>query len=251
MSCRLCPVKEQKAGGTGGGGGGGMSLRYLFFIILSCLCAGRTYAESAGQTPYPEKSRVIIRESEAVVTTGNVTITNPGSRPWLMQAWLEDENGVREGSVYPEISRLEPVFSRRLLIAPSLSQWREGRERLNWLVVRLIPSVERDGRSRLTIPVVLRLKVFLRSHTAGAEQEKPVMSCERRQDGQLMLHNGGRHYVTLTELKDEQGRMVEGVPLMVEPGALQLAGMRRAAGTYEYGYVNDRGTIDYGRVACR
>lgn len=228
-----------------------MSLRYMVFIVLSCLCAGRTYAESAGQTPYPEKSRVIIRESEAVVTTGNLTITNPGSRPWLMQAWLEDENGVREGHVYPEISRLEPVFSRRLLIAPSLSQWREGREGLNWLVVRLIPSVERDGRSRLTIPVVLRLKVYLRSRTSGAEQEVPQLTCERRQDGQLMLHNGGRHYVTLTELKDGQGRLAEGPPLMVAPGGQQAAGSGMSAGTYEYGYVDDRGIIDYGRVMCR
>ncbi|EGO9522583.1 molecular chaperone [Escherichia coli] len=228
-----------------------MSLRYMVFIVLACLCAGRTYAESGGQTPYPEKSRVIIRESEAEVTTGNLTITNPGSRPWLMQAWLEDENGDREGHVYPEISRLEPEFSRRLLIAPSLSQWREGREGLNWLVIRLIPSTERDGRSRLTIPVVLRLKVFLRSHTAGAEQEKPVMSCERRQDGQLMLHNGGRHYVTLTELKDGQGRMAEELPLMLAPGAQQSAGSGMTAGEYAYGYVDDRGIIDYGRVMCR
>ncbi|MFP2145920.1 molecular chaperone [Escherichia coli] len=227
-----------------------MSLRYIVFIVMYCLCAGRTYAESAGQTPYPEKSRVIIRESEAVVTTGNLTITNPGSRPWLMQAWLEDENGVREGRVYPEISRLEPVFSRRLLIVPSLSQWREEKEGLNWLVVRLIPSVERDGRSRLTIPVVLRLKVFLRSHTAGAEQEKPVMSCERRQDGQLMLHNGGRHYVTLTELKGGQGRIAEELPLMVAPGGQQSAGSGMTAGTYEYGYVDDRGVINTGEIQC-
>ncbi|HAN4903063.1 TPA: molecular chaperone [Escherichia coli] len=228
-----------------------MSLRYIVFIVMSCLCAGRTYAESAGQTPYPEKSRVIIRESEAVVTTGNLTITNPGSRPWLMQAWLEDENGVREGSVYPEISRLEPVFSRRLLIAPSLSQWREDREGLNWLVIRLIPSTESDGRSRLTIPVVLRLKVFLRSHSAGAEQEKPVLTCECRQGGMLMLHNGGRHYVTLTELKDGQGRIAEGMPLMLAPGAQQSAGNGMVAGEYEYGYVDDRGIIEYGRGMCR
>lgn len=227
-----------------------MSLRYMVFIVMSCLCAGRTYAESAGQTPYPEKSRVIIRESEAVVTTGNLTITNPGSRPWLMQAWLEDENGIRQGRVYPELSRLEPDFSRRLVIMPSLSQWREGREVLNWLVIRLIPSVERDGRSRLTIPVVLRLKVFLRSHTAGAEQEKPVLTCERRQDGQLMLHNGGRHYVTLTELKDGQGRMAEELPLMVAPGGQQSAGSGMAAGTYEYGYVDDRGVINTGEIQC-
>ncbi|EFH2659450.1 TPA: molecular chaperone [Escherichia coli] len=227
-----------------------MSLRYMVFIVLSCLCAGRTYAESAGQTPYPEKSRVIIRESEAVVTTGNLTITNPGSRPWLMQAWLEDENGVREGHVYPEISRLEPVFSRRLLIAPSLSQWREGREGLNWLVVRLIPSVERDGRSRLTIPVVLRLKVFLRSRTAGIEQEKPELFCERQQGGILTLHNLGRHYVTLTALKDEQGRDAVGGMLMLEPRTQQSVGNEMKPGEYEYGYVDDWGFIEYGRVTC-
>ncbi len=228
-----------------------MSLRLIVVIVLTCLCVEQIHAEPGGQTPYPEKSRVIIRESEAVVTTGNLNITNPGSRPWLMQAWLEDENGIKEGHVYPELSRLEPDLTRRLLIAPSLSQWREGRERLNWLVVRLIPSVERDGRSRLTIPVVLRLKVFLRSHTAGAEQEKPVLTCERRQDGQLMLHNGGRHYVTLTELKDGQGRMAEELPLLIAPGGQQTAGRRMTAGTYEYGYVDDRGIIDYGRVMCR
>lgn len=227
-----------------------MSLRYLFFIILSCLCAGRGYAESGGQIPYPEKSRVIIRESEAVVTTGSLAVTNPGSRPWLMQAWLENENGIREGRVYPELSRLEPDFSRRLLIAPPLSQLREGREGLNWLVIRLIPSTERDDRSRLTIPVVLRLKVFLRSHSAGVEQENPALSCEFLQGGVLMLHNGGRHYVTLTELKDEQGRMADGVPLMVAPGGQKsVSGM--TPGEYTYGYVDDRGVVERGRVMCR
>ncbi len=227
-----------------------MSLRYIVFIVLSCLCSGRTYAESGGHTPYPEKSRVIIRESESVVTTGSLSITNPGSRPWLMQAWLEDENGGREGHVYPEISRLEPEFSRRLLIAPSLSQWREGREGLNWLVVRLIPSTERDGRSRLIIPVVLRLKVFLRSRTAGAEQEKPVLTCKRSQGGGLTLYNKGRHYVTLTELKDGQGRMAEDVPLMIGPGAQQSVS-RMMVGEYTYGYVDDSGIIDYGSLMCR
>ncbi|HAY0106306.1 fimbria/pilus periplasmic chaperone [Escherichia coli] len=227
-----------------------MSLKYLVFIILSCLCAGRGYAESGGQIPYPEKSRVIIRESEAVVTMGSLAVINPGSRPWLMQAWLEDENGVREGRVYPELSRLEPEFSRRLLIAPSLSQWREGREGLNWLVIRLIPSMERDDRSRLAIPVVLRLKVFLRSLSAGVEQEKPVLSCELRQGSALMLHNAGQHYVTLTELKSGRGRVTEGMPLMIGPGAQQpLSGM--TPGEYAYGYVDDRGVVEYGRVLCR
>ncbi|EFB3463798.1 molecular chaperone [Escherichia coli] len=226
-----------------------MSMNYVVFILLFCLCTGRVYAEDGGQAPYPERSRVIIRESEAVASTGSLTVINPGSRPWLMQAWLEDENGVREGRVYPELSRLEPDFSRRLLIAPLLSQWREGREGFNWLVIRLIPSTERDGRSRLTIPVEFRLKVFLRSHTAGAEQEKPVLSCELHQGGVLMLHNGGRHYVTLIEMKDGQGRMVEGVPLMVAPGGQQLvSGM--TPGEYKYGYVDDQGIIEYGRVIC-
>ncbi|GCX73689.1 fimbrial biogenesis chaperone [Escherichia coli] len=227
-----------------------MSLRLIVFIILACLCAGRTYAESADRTPYPEKSRVIIRQGDDVVTTGSLTITNPGTRPWLMQVWLEDENGVREGHVYPELSRLEANFSRRLLIAPSLSQWREGREGLNWLVVRLIPSVERDGRSRLTIPVELRLKVFLRSRTAGTEQEKPVLTCERRQDGQLMLNNGGRHYVTLTELKYGAGRIVNKGGLMIAPGEYHILGRGMTFGFYKYAYMDDRGISNNGIVSC-
>lgn len=227
-----------------------MSLRHIALIVLFCLCAGGIHATPGGQPPYPEKSRVIIRGG-AAVTTGNLTVTNPGSRPWLMQAWLEDEDGVRVGHVYPELSRLEPDFSRRLLIAPSLSQWREERERLNWLVIRLIPSTGRDARSKLTIPVVLRLKVFLRSRSAGAEQEKPVLSCDLRPGGMLMLHNTGRHYVTLTELKDGHGRMVEDMPLMVAPGALQSVGNGMTFGTYVYGYVDDRGIIVYERMMCR
>lgn len=74
-----------------------MSLRCMIVIVLTSLCAGQVHAESGGQIPYPEKSRVIIRENEAEATTGSLTVTNPGSRPWLMQTWLEDENGVRKG----------------------------------------------------------------------------------------------------------------------------------------------------------
>ncbi|EGM7736312.1 molecular chaperone [Escherichia albertii] len=228
-----------------------MSLRHMILIALTCLCTGQAHAESGGQTPYPEKSRVIIRESEAEATTGNLTVTNPGYRPWLMQAWLEDENGVREGLVYPELSRLEANFSRRLLIVPSLSRWHEGREGLNWLVIRLIPSTAPDNNNKLTIPVVLRLKVFLRSRTAGAEQEKPVLSCDLRQGGMLMLHNRGRHYVTLTDMSDSRGRVVEGMPLMLAPGTQQSVGNGMTTGPYKYAYVDDRGIIESGRVMCR
>ncbi|EPB2021905.1 molecular chaperone [Escherichia coli] len=228
-----------------------MSLRCMIVIVLTCLCAGLVHAESGGQIPYPEKSRVIIRENEAVVNAGNLTVTNPGSRPWLIQTWLEDENGVRSGHVYPELSRLEPDFSRRLQIVPFLSQWHEGREGLNWLVIRLIPSTESDSRNRLTIPVVLRLKVFLRPRAVGAEQEKPVLSCNLRQGGMLMLHNRGRHYVTLTEMKDAGGRMAEDMPLMLGPDMELSAGNGMTPGTYVYGYVNDRGIIVYEKVMCR
>ena len=227
-----------------------MSLRCMIVIVLTSLCAGQVHAESGGQIPYPEKNRVIIRENEAEASTGSLTVTNPGSRPWLMQTWLEDENGVRKGHVYPELSRLETDFSRRLLIAPSLSQWREGKEGLNWLVIRLIPSTASDSRNRLTIPIVLRLKVFLRSRTAGSEQEKPVLSCDIRQGGMLMLHNRGRHYVTLMEMKNGSGRGAEDMPLMLEPDMEQSVGNGMTPGTYVYGYVNDRGVIVYERVIC-
>ncbi|CUA13306.1 molecular chaperone [Escherichia coli] len=228
-----------------------MSLRCMIVIVLTSLCAGQVHAESGGQIPYPEKSRVIIRQGADVHTTGSLTVTNPGSRPWLMQAWLENENGVREGHVYPELSRLEASFSRRLLIAPSQSQWSAEREGLNWLVIKLIPSMEPDGRNRLTIPVMLKLKVFLRSRSAGVEQEKPVLSCDLRSGGRLMLHNHGRHYVTLAEMKGIQEQKLDGMPLMLAPDTEQSVGGGMTSGTYVYGYVDDRGVIVYERVICR
>lgn len=228
-----------------------MSLKYILFMVLYTLCLSSVCAGAGVQAPYPEKSRVIITQGESVVTTGSLAVTNPGESPWLLQAWLEDENGVREGHVYPELSRLEPNFSRRLLIAPALSQWSAVREGLNWLVIRLIPSSERDGRSRLTIPLVFRIKVFLRSRSVEAEQEKPDLFCDIHPGGRLMLHNRGRHYVTLTILQDRSGRMAEEIPLMVAPDSVQSAGSGMNAGIYKYGYVDDRGMVDYGRVMCR
>lgn len=56
--------------------------------------------------------------------------------------------------------------------------------------------------------------------------------------------------MTLTELKDGQGRLAEGPPLMVAPGGQQAAGSGMAAGTYEYGYVDDRGVINIGEIQC-
>ncbi|HGD8164226.1 TPA: molecular chaperone [Escherichia coli] len=228
-----------------------MSLKKIVFIVISCLCSDGVFAESSRQIPYPEKNRVIIRQGENVNATGSITVTNPGAHSWLMQTWLEDENGIRKGYVYPELSRLEPNFSRRLLIAPSLYQWHEGREGVSWLIIRLIPSMERDGHNRLTIPLALRLKVFLRSRTAGTDQEKPSLSCVPRQGGWLILHNRGRHYVTLTEMNDAQGRMVKDMPLMVPPGVQLSVGNEMTAGLYKYGYVDDRGVIEYGRIMCR
>ncbi|EHR8987564.1 molecular chaperone [Escherichia coli] len=228
-----------------------MSLRCMIVIVLTCLCASLVHAESGGQIPYPEKSRVIIKQGKDVNVTGYLTVTNPGSRPWLMQTWLEDENGVRVGHVYPELSRLEAEFSRRLLITPALSQWRKRREGLNWLVIRLIPSTASGSHNTLIIPVVLRLKVFLRSRTAGAEQEKPVLSCDLMPGGSLRLYNRGQHYVTLTEVKGKQGKKTAEFALMIAPGTARSVGNEMTAGPYEYSYVDDRGIIEFSRVICR
>ncbi|MEC9839959.1 fimbria/pilus periplasmic chaperone [Escherichia coli] len=223
----------------------------MIVIVLIFLCAGRSYAESYGQTPYPEKSRVIIKQVEGMNVAGSLTVTNPGSRPWLMQTWLEDENGVRAGHVYPELSRLEADFSRRLLITPSQYQWRERKESLNWLVIKLIPSTVSGSHNKLIIPVVLRLKVFLRSRTTGAEQEKPLLSCALTPGGRLMLHNRGQHYVTLTEIKGKQVQKTKESALMIAPGTTLSVGYEMTAGLYEYSYVDDRGIIACGKVICR
>lgn len=203
-----------------------------------------------GAVPYPEKSRVIIRD-KGTATTGTLTITNPSSHPWMMQAWLENENGIREGNVYPELSRLEVNSSRRLLINPVHSQWNKGREGLNWLVVRLIPSTKRGEQSRLSIPLVLRLKVFLRSGTTGQGQELPRLSCLWSQDSNLILRNDGQHYLTLTKFKDSYDRTVGKMPLMITPEGQQIIGQSMMSGRYKYSYVNDQGIIDNGSVICR
>ncbi|EGG8233088.1 fimbria/pilus periplasmic chaperone, partial [Salmonella enterica subsp. enterica serovar Schwarzengrund] len=87
----------------------------MIFITLLCFCHAAQCAIQKANTPYPETNRVIIRGTENA--TGSFTVTNPGERAWLVQSWVEDENGMKYNSIYPNLFRIDGFQSQVLKIS--------------------------------------------------------------------------------------------------------------------------------------
>lgn len=90
-----------------------MNIAILISLLLFCHVAQSTTHNS--NTPYPESNRIIIRGEDNA--TGRITVTNPGERAWLVQSWLEDENGMKHNFTYPNLFRVDGFQSQTLKIS--------------------------------------------------------------------------------------------------------------------------------------
>ncbi|WP_407576536.1 fimbria/pilus periplasmic chaperone [Escherichia coli] len=139
-----------------------MSLK-IFFIITILMILSKANAElliTKESLPYPEHSKVMVKMAPFNLE-GNLLVTNPGDKVWLLQAWMQDEKNNKYPYVYPGLSRLESNSSRNLkVIIPRKNTESSELANMGWLILRFLPTEKKSIESKLVLPIEYRMKIL-------------------------------------------------------------------------------------------
>lgn len=228
--------------------GGISSLKYIrnviFLTLIFNLWAGYVFA---WQSPYPSHTRVIINEHENI--NGELIVHNPGNGVWLTQSWLEDEKGKLSGTVLPSLIRLEERFSYKLIIKPYDKIMRGDTEKLLWLNIKFIPSTNKDDDNKLVIPIIYKMKVFIRPGQLRDAERKVLLKCIPL-NGNWVLINNSRYYLSIVRIFSLEGGGKELSPLTLAPLKNYDLDVIRVSGKYKFEYINDSGEVETGYFSC-
>ncbi|ECB5535560.1 molecular chaperone, partial [Salmonella enterica subsp. enterica serovar Schwarzengrund] len=213
---------------------------------LLCFCHAAQCAIQKANTPYPETNRVIIRGTENA--TGSFTVTNPGERAWLVQSWVEDENGMKYNSIYPNLFRIDGFQSQVLKISTKKEQWSAEHEKMLWLYIKIIPPLDASKKNKLEIPIIYKLKVFLRPPHLETRRESFV--CKRINEEAVKIMNFSSFIITLTRVTDDKERIKLKKTEILKPNDGLIITKAHNTSKFKLYSIDDQGTEVESDIIC-
>lgn len=174
----------------------------------------------------------------------SIAVENPDSVPYLIQSWVETQNGGAEKAPFiitPPLYRLDKGQKNveRIVMAGALPQ---DKESLFWLNIKSIPSAERKANT-LQIAIKTRIKLIYRpSALKNVSLEKEADKLKWQISGnQIQVTNPGSYVMNFNEIT-VNGKAVEN-PTFVMPGATEHFALPAGAngGAVTFKIINDFG----------
>ncbi|RIQ12870.1 molecular chaperone [Bordetella avium] len=230
----------------------------LFSLGLVFLATG--FAQDAQASLVIEGTRVVYREGAPEVV---VKMTNDGSVPSLMQAWLDDGRADATPDqmevpffLTPPLARIEPGKGQTLRIfhtagGEALPKDRESIFWLNVLDVPPKPQGDQDAGAILQISVRSRLKFFYRPKgLSGTADAAPAdLTFKLAGAGKLEVSNPTPYYVNLSELNfggSKEAPSQRFPALMIAPFSSAKLDIGKSAPTQmRYAAISDLGAIQH------
>lgn len=175
----------------------------------------------------------------------SISIDNPDSTPYLIQSWVDAENGEANKKnfiITPPLYRLDSGQKNveRIVMTGSLPQ---NKESLFWLNIKAIPSAAKQTNS-LQIAVKTRIKLIYRPSIlwqSTPEEEAKKLSW-RKTGNQLQVTNPTQYVINFNEISLE-GKKLDDVSYVL-PGSVATfalpAGAKGTAITFKV--INDYGS---------
>lgn len=130
--------------------------KFLRVCLLAVTFSTPPFVGAVVNYPYPEKKTIAVsNEYASGIPKGNLRIINPDKSAWLVQAWAEDDNREKYSVIFPPLTRLEEYGSTFLQIYNN----DVNRSKIRWVVVKIIPPIDKNVRNKITIPIIYRLKI--------------------------------------------------------------------------------------------
>lgn len=152
----------------------------------------------------------------------SLSVSNPDGAPYLIQSWVETENGGAEKAPFiitPPLFRLDGNQNNVLRIVRAGGNLAANKESLYWLNIKSIPSVEKnDNKNTLQIAVKTRIKLIYRPQgIKGTPEEGTTQLSWQRSGNTLKVSNPTPFYMNFQEVKFG-GKVVQEATY-VAPGA--------------------------------
>ncbi|MGV3346042.1 molecular chaperone [Enterobacteriaceae bacterium LUAb1] len=226
---------------------------YCIFIVF--------FVSSAHSTIYLDRTRVIYNESDNSVV---LSISNQhAERPYLAQAWVENEKGVKvEDGILslPPIQRIEPGEKSQVRIKINKDKLKlpQHKESLFYFILRGIP--QKTNNSSLGFQLALQTKIKLFYRPAGVifnnKDEPWQKSISILKKGQrLIIKNPTKYYVTLADITSSVSeKTLDGFsPLMISPESDMDIHVKNinALNQFNVIYLNDSGARNKLLFTCQ
>ena len=218
----------------------------LFMSLLSWIAQGNASVVVTG-------TRVIYPQSSSSVT---VRLTNDGSQPSLVQAWVDDGNSEAPPNespapfvVTPPVFRMEPNAGQALRLTLTDTDLPKDKESVFWLnVLDIPPKPSKSTSNYVQLAVRTRIKIFLRPEDLNmtVDQAAGRLQWAPGSRGDVIIHNPTPFYFSLNGVSAGTGndKKMTAISVMASPfSSVQLAAgaARSSAGTVDVSYINDFG----------
>lgn len=175
--------------------------RFIPFLLLTgALCS---VAHAAVR---PQLTRVVAYAQDKETS---VEIINDSSETYMVQSWLEDNNG-KDSNIplvlTPPVMKLEGKKQGKLRLVVLNSEIPQDRESVFWLSLQEIPPKAKDIDNRLVVAIRSRLKVFVRPqglNSTDAIKAAQALTWSMEKNGSsswLKATNPTPYYISFGEL---------------------------------------------------
>ncbi|HEY0211929.1 molecular chaperone [Acerihabitans sp.] len=177
----------------------------------------------------------------------SISVSNPDSRPFLIQSWIDNERDKDTARVpfiiTPPLFRLDAQQENVLRIVRAGGNLPTDRESVFWLNIKSIPSSDKNAVNQLLISINTRIKLFYRpQNLAGNAGDAYKTLNFSRQGGQLTARNPTPFYVSLASVS-VSGQDIK-YPGMIAPrGTLSWPLPAGARGNVSWRAINEFGGI--------
>ena len=193
----------------------------------------------------PGATRIIYPESDS---QASLSVTNSDDHErYLIQAWVEDENGqrVKNFIVTPPLFAAAPKSENNLRIVYTGAPLPKDREKVYWMNIKAIPSVNKEelsGANTLQLAVLSRMKLFMRPGGLPLSEMDAIQKIHlQRQQGKLVIENPTPYYQSLVNISVGGKKLKNS---MVAPfDRLSIALPQGASGPVHYQSINDYGAV--------
>lgn len=186
---------------------------------------------------------------EGTKKEASINLNNPDKIPYLVQSWVENEDGMRESIPFiatPPLFRLD-TGQQNVLRIVNTGSLPDDKESLYWLNIKTIPSMQRQSNENtLQIAVKTRIKLVYRpSKLSGKTPENVAEELKWSISGnRISVTNPTDFYMHFSSIK-VANKSVEN-PTYVAPGAtknFEMISQVDKHGKITWQLINDYGGV--------
>ena len=173
----------------------------------------------------------------------SLSVTNNDATPYLIQSWIEADNGTAPFLLTPPLFRLEGEQQTRLRVIYS-GGLPENKESMFWMNIKAIPSSQaKAGTNTLQIAIKTRIKLIYRPKSVEGTPETVTDQLRWTRSGNtLQVTNPTAFYMNFAEVKIGGAEVKEAN--WVAPGATARFDLPRGStGSLQWKLINDYGGI--------